>query len=99
MTTIRLIAKGQTLYFPMGGRNADFEEQKELPAVLVRSYPAGDFDTIPWPIPKRRKQQCLNSLARALFDERETNPFYPSGPVTIELPDGTVFDFDAHLEA
>jgi hypothetical protein len=33
-----------------------------------------------------------------LYDERECNDFFPSDAV-IELPDGTVFDFDAILTA
>ncbi len=99
MTTIRLIVEHNRLSFPFGG--TDFDKpgcpaSPELPTLLIRRYPAGDFDTVAWPLPrgKAKRESALRNLAYALFDERECNDFFPSDAV-IELPDGTVFDFDA----
>lgn len=95
MTTIRLIALADMLYFPKGG---NFGDEPDAPSLLVFLYPAGDADTVPWPMVSEfaSQEQLRNRLARALFDERETNPYFPDDAV-IELPDGTVFDFDTQL--
>jgi hypothetical protein len=97
MTVVRLIVKNNALYFPFGGIDHDSEDFRcspELPSLLSRLYDAGDYDTIPWPMPKRSRATHLKNLARALFDERETNDLFPSDAV-IELPDGSRFDFDS----
>lgn len=101
--TFRLVVKYDRLAFPHGGSNIDVEPAKyddfDTPALLVRLYDAGDRDTIPWPLSrsaaKRAKQ--LKNLAHALFDERECNAFFPVDAV-IELPDGSLFDFDALVD-
>lgn len=88
MATFRLIEQHGVLYFPKGDMSDD-----NLPSLLIRMYPAGDCDTCPWPIAHRTDEAELKQrLLIALYDERETNPFFPSDAV-IELPDGQVFDF------
>lgn len=93
--TIRLVTgEIESLYFPSGGINgADFKPAENKPSLLIRVYPAGDCDTIPFPFPAGREAEMRKRLAYALYDERETNPFFPTDAV-IELPDGTVFNFD-----
>jgi hypothetical protein len=98
MTTVRLIVKNNALYFPFGGTDFDkpgCPSSPELPTLLIRRYPAGDFDTVAWPLPrgKAKRESALRNLAYALFDERECNDLFPLDAV-IELPDGTVFNFD-----
>ena len=93
---IRLVVKyDNMLAFPHGGNNYDGEspeyEDFDTPVLLVCLYDAGDRDSIPFPL---RGDADHRNLARALFDERECNPFFPVDAI-IELPDGTVFDFDA----
>jgi hypothetical protein len=103
MNAIRLIVENKRLCFPHGGHDFDAEPAKfddfDTPHLLLRRYDAGDCDTIPWPLSrgaaKRAKQ--LKNLAHALFDERECNAFFSSDAV-IELPDGSVFDFDALVD-
>lgn len=100
MNVIRLTVKHRVLYFPRGGVNYDASPVKyddpDTPAILTRAYDDGDADTIPWPMPKRKLPELRKRLARALYDERETNAFFPSDAV-IELPDGTVFDIESNL--
>jgi hypothetical protein len=98
MTTVRLIVKNNALYFPHGGTDFDAPgcpASPDLPALLIRRYPAGDFDTVSWPLPraKAKRESALRNLAYALFDERECNDLFPHAAV-VELPDGTAFDFD-----
>lgn len=99
----RLVVKYDRLAFPHGGSNIDVEPAKyddfDTPALLVRLYDAGDRDTIPWPLSSSadRRAKQLKNLAHALFDERECNKYFPSDAV-IELPDGSVFDFDALVD-
>jgi len=98
MTTIRLIVEHNRLSFPFGG--TDFSKpgcptSRDVSSILARRYDAGDFDTISWPLPrgKAKRESALRNLAYALFDERECNDLFPYDAV-IELPDGTVFNFD-----
>ena len=98
MTKVRLIVKNNALYFPHGG--TDFDKSgcpasADKPSILFRQYEAGDRDTISWPLPraKAKRETELRNLAYALFDERECNDLFPYDAV-IELPDGTVFNFD-----
>jgi hypothetical protein len=101
VTIVRLIVKNNVLYFPFGGIDHDSENfhcSPELPSILSRLYSSGDYDTIPWPMPKRSRAKHLKNLAHALFDERECNSLFPAYAV-IELPDGSVFDIDAHLDS
>lgn len=99
MKTIRLMAIDGMLFFPMGGMDLDAETVEETygradkPSVLLRYYPAGDVDVVPWPW----TQDYTERLAIALYDERECNKFFPSD-AAIELPDGTPFDFDSHVK-
>jgi hypothetical protein len=97
---VRLIVEHNCLSFPHGG--TDFDKpgcpaSRDVSSILARRYDDGDFDTIPWPIPKRSRAKHLKNLARALFDERRSNPFFPVSAV-LELPDGTPFDAHAVLE-
>ena len=91
-TTIRLLDLDGTLYFPHGGQpdneSLHYTVDRDTPSLLLLTYDAGDCDTVPWPLPPTLHSR----LARALFDERECNDFFPSGAV-IELPDGTPFPF------
>lgn len=105
MKTIRLMAIDGMLFFPMGGADLCAEsmesmfDREDKPSLLMRNsllmrdYAAGDVDTIPWPWAR----DYTLRLARALFDERECNKFFPANAV-IELPDGTPFDFDRYVE-
>jgi|LakMenEpi03Aug12_release.lakeMendotaPanAssembly.Ray.scaffolds.fasta_scaffold443610_2 hypothetical protein len=101
MKVVRLIVKNNALYFPFGGTDFDkpgCPSSPDLPTLLIRRYDAGDRDTISWPLPraKAKRETELRNLAYALFDERECNDLFPRDAV-IELPDGTVFDFDSIL--
>lgn len=88
--TIRLIAIDGTLYFPHGGFDLEtYTRRADETALLMHRYPAGDVDTIPWPIIDERH---LERLAIALYGERECNAWFPVDAL-IELPDGTPFDF------
>lgn len=99
---IQLIAKDGRLYFPYGGFAEDaFKPVAERPALLLQVYGAGDCDTVPWPlVPGPYNGTTVEGLeqrlACALYDERETNEFFPVD-ATITLPDGTPFNFDAVL--
>lgn len=90
---IRLVVKHDVLYFPNGGADFDvsFDRVENVPSMLIRRYPAGDCDSIPFPM---LEESDSENLAYALFDERECNPFFPVDAI-IELPDGSVFDFDS----
>ena len=86
-TTYRLIVKEGMLFFPSGCWT-----DPELPSLLYWRYDAGDVDVCPWPMQTEAERI---RLAHALFDERETNEDWTVRDTTIiELPDGTVFDFD-----
>lgn len=94
MKILRLLNRDGTLYFPHGGCG----EREDSPSLLLRRYDAGDVDTIPWPMYSdfATKADLEHRLASALYDERECNPFFEFNAV-IELPDGTVFEFDEVL--
>ena len=98
MNSIRLVDRDGKLYFPSGGSlpyPASLAPSPDAPSILVRVYGAGDCDTIPWPLVSdyRSTASLRYRLAIALYDERETNEFFPAD-AQIELPDGTPFDFD-----
>lgn len=99
---IRLVVKYDRLAFPHGGNDFDVDPPKyddvDTPALLTRLYDAGDYDTIPWPLPraKAKRGAALKNLALALYDERECNPHFPLHAI-IELPDGSPFFFDEYL--
>lgn len=99
---IRLVVEYKRLAFPHGGMNLDVEPPKyedfDTPSLLVRLYDAGDRDSVPWPLPraKAKREAALKNLAHALYDERECNKYFPTDAI-IELPDGSVFDFDEYL--
>jgi hypothetical protein len=63
--------------------------------LLLHFYPAGDCDTIPWPMesPYRDLPTLQHHLARALFDASECE----GTPLQALLPDGTSFDAELHL--
>jgi hypothetical protein len=94
--TIRLVEIDGALYFPTGGNILPTDPDSA--SLLLRCYPAGDVDTCPWPMTATTtpETELRERLAIALFDERETNDTFPDD-ATIELPDGTTFDFDAEL--
>jgi hypothetical protein len=90
VTTIQLINRDGTLYFPFG------IYEKDDPSLLIYHYDAGDVDTCSWPMGESEyydldKQRRI--LAGALYGERECNPHFPMD-ATILLPDGTEFDLD-----
>lgn len=87
-TNIRLVVEFNALCFP-----APADQDSSL---LIRRYPAGDCDSIPWPMVSdfATLEELRTRLAIALYDERESNDNFPEDAI-IELPDGTVFDFDA----
>lgn len=99
---IRLVVEYDRLAFPHGGHNIDVNppvyEDFDTPSLLIRLYDAGDRDSIPWPLPRAKAKRgvALKNLAHALYDERECNEFFPVDAI-IELPDGSVFDFDEYL--
>jgi hypothetical protein len=101
MTVVRLIVKNNALYFPFGGPDFDrapgAPASPDLPTLLICRYDDGDYDTVPYPFPKRKAAELRKRLARALFDERECNDLFPRDAV-IELPDGTPFDAHAVLK-
>lgn len=101
---ITLTVEDGTLYFPMGGSDAMNGEWDcpELPSLLLRRYDAGDCDTCPWPMRSdfATEAELRERLARALYDERETNACWPAhGEVVILLPNGERFDWDGVLAA
>lgn len=96
MTTYRLIDRQGALYFPHGGltESAGWERTKDQPDLLLHAYPEGDCDVALWPLTSDEDRKIL---ACALYGERECNEFFKS-PSTIELPDGTEFDFDLWVD-
>jgi hypothetical protein len=94
----RLVNVDGTLYFPKGGVDNDLKRQADEPSLLLCVYDAGDCDTIPWPLESAHAstEVLCHRLAAALYDERETNDHFGVDD-TIELPDGTPFDFDTEL--
>ena len=88
-----LVVKHGVLHFPHGGAdfNVSFDSVESIPSMLIRSYTAGHSDSIPFPL---RDADDVRNLARALFDERKSNPYFPADAI-IELPDGTEFDFES----
>lgn len=100
-TTIQLVAQNGNLYFPFGGYDDSLRRQAAQPNLLLKMYDAGDCDCIPWPlVPAEYSNASVSDLeqrlASALYDERESNEFFPVDAV-IELPDGGVFNFDMLL--
>lgn len=95
MTVHRLAAIDGRLYFPTGCVYLD-PQGGEAPSLLMRVYDAGDCDTCPWPMvsSSATQEELRTRLACALYDERETNDTFSYGD-TVELPDGTPFDFDS----
>ena len=95
MTTHRLTVEDGTLYFPYGAQWGTLNADGNVPSLLMRVYDAGDCDTCPWPMVSafRTESELRIGLACALYDERETNGRFAYGD-SIELPDGTTFDFD-----
>lgn len=103
MKTIRLVIDHGFLSFPHGGMfSHDGEtlwDDPNTPSMLIHRYAAGDVDAFRWPLVSDEFSSYRSKLARlasALYDERETNPYFPADAL-IELPDGTPFDFDQLL--
>jgi hypothetical protein len=101
MNTVKLVVIDGRLYFPDGGRDFDAPVdplccKEGVPSMLIHRYHAGDIDTIPWPLPLSERTEWMVRLSSALYDERETNDFFPSD-AAIELPDGHPIDFDQVL--
>jgi hypothetical protein len=108
MKTFQLIEQDGRLHFPHGGSDWDAIPMQhncaELPSMLVKRYEGGDIDTCPWPmVPAEYTNDTVwdlrARLASALYDERESNAFWPNEPVTIMLPDGERFDLDEEMAA
>ena len=66
--------------------------------VLLYFYPAGDCDSIPWPLISefRLEIKLREQLASALFDAREMG-IIPLFAQSVLLPDGTRFCIDENL--
>jgi hypothetical protein len=83
----KLIAKNGTLYYP----ETVLDHFGEPSPIVLVIYPEGDCDFIPWPMNGKWNAE----LASALYDA------YESGVISersVELPDGSVFDIDEHVE-
>lgn len=102
MKTFRLVIDHGDLCFPHGGHDTweggGVYDDPAIPSLLIYRYAAGDIDTFKWPLTGRfaEIQKKRIRLAAALYNERETNPCFPSDAL-IELPDGSPFDFDQVL--
>jgi hypothetical protein len=61
-------------------------------SLLIFHYPAGDTDTLPWPLKAeyRSDVQLRGQLRTALWDAIETGEL-PSDTDSVLLPDGTEF--------
>jgi hypothetical protein len=66
--------------------------------IIVYVYPAGDADTIPWPMKSdfRSDAKIRNHLARALYDAHEMGDL-PHGTESVLLPDGAEFNIAGNL--
>ena len=75
-------------------KDGDLRLNDEL---LIFHYPAGDIDTIPWPLKCefRGQTEIKRQLASCLFDERECGGW--DGDHVL-LPDGTKFYPEDHIE-
>lgn len=94
---IQLIPKDGALYFPYGGFDYDasgFDPVPSKPSMLLCRYDTGDCDKVPWPLVSDfvSTDELKARLARALYDERECNEFFPTD-AAIALPDGNIFNF------
>jgi hypothetical protein len=93
---ITLVAEDGNLLFPHGGSDMMQFDCPDVPTILLCRYQAGDCDTCPWPMVPTEHNDLDDlrvRLARALYDEREMNEFFPVDAVIL-LPDGERFDFD-----
>lgn len=94
--THRLLDIGGRLWFPTGGDPWGVETGEA--SLLMVVYQPGECDTCRWPMVDDvytvAEQRAI--LARALFDERETNDTFAYKD-QVELPDGTPFWFDEEL--
>ena len=86
MNTSKVIAQDGLLYLTSALLPA--------PVLLLRIYPAGDADTILWPMSAKDR----GNLAVCLFDARETGEL-PGDVQEVELPDGSTFAIDTELAA
>jgi hypothetical protein len=95
--TFRLVVMNGVLHFPHGGSDFDvaFDRLERVPSLLIAQQPKGGHASIPFPL---RIAGDAENLIHALQAERECNKFFPDDAI-IELPDGTVFDFDVLLHA
>lgn len=95
MSAVKLVEEFGRLCVP----NAALHEQhvrdwfKDENPVLIYHYPAGDVDTIPWPIESEfsSREQLLEHLQVALLDCIETGTL-PVDTAAVLLPDGSTFD-------
>jgi hypothetical protein len=91
---VRLLVEDGYLYLPFGGAGdaaLGSEQSHNLPALLIRRYESGHWDTIPFPFPTGEEEVWHERLAYALYEERRFNDFFARHAV-IELPDATQFD-------
>lgn len=69
--------------------------------ILLYVYPAGDCDSVPWPKEPLREDTTRTweeRLAGTIFDAVETGDIPEHhGQFTVVLPDGTPFDYLAHV--
>jgi hypothetical protein len=76
---IQLISRDGSLYYPPNPRR---EWRPDEPLILVHRYPAGDCDTIAWPLRSKDRE----NLPRCLFDDRECGLIQDE---EVLLPDGS----------
>lgn len=92
MTTHQLFDQDGTLCF-YGPKEYPCEDGTHM---LFYRYPAGDIDTLPWPMVSRFRDDATlkKHLAHAIFDEVEMgNIPQRHGEFTVLLPDGSEFPY------
>lgn len=93
MDSITLIVVDGKLYVPdVYEEPNEFGDKHEL---LLCVYPAGDCDTLPWPMNGNEywtKEKWAAALTTALYDAREMGQFVSTVRSAI-LPDGSSIEF------
>lgn len=87
----QLQAREGDLWLPIQPSRDMYSIASEGAILLVKRYPAGDCDTVPWPLQTANHRR---RLAEVLYDAREMG--YLDGD-SILLPDGTILNLDSVL--